>query len=78
VSRQTGALLERIGEAELIAIDEDDYVRRTVALATDHARRDGLRRTLRERMAAALDPAAFAVEFFDQLRTLSRAPDGAG
>lgn len=47
------SLLTRLGLPELIAQDEDDYLRLAVALAEDPARLKGLRQGLRERMRAS-------------------------
>lgn len=46
--RQTAALLERLGTPELVAVNEEDYVARAVALASDAPRRDALAARLRE------------------------------
>jgi protein O-GlcNAc transferase len=46
-SRQTGAMLTLAGAPELIARDDDDYVRIAVELCTDGARRAALRERLR-------------------------------
>ncbi len=53
VSRQTAGLLDVLGLGELIARDEDEYVRLAVALASDPDRLLGLRTGLRPRMAAS-------------------------
>lgn len=50
-SRQSAALLQRLGAAELIARDEEDYVERVVALATDTPRRTQLRARLQANRA---------------------------
>ncbi|MGI9213187.1 MAG: tetratricopeptide repeat protein, partial [Methylococcaceae bacterium] len=50
VSRQTLSFLATIGLPELIASDDEDYVQRTVALASDPARLSTMRRQLRNRM----------------------------
>ncbi|CAO3441227.1 TPR domain protein, putative component of TonB system [Azospirillum endophyticum] len=53
VSRQTAGLLEVLGLSELIAGDEEEYVRIAAALASDAERLLGLRTGLRPRMAAS-------------------------
>jgi len=53
VSRQTAGLLKVLGLNELIAGDEEEYVRIAVALASDAERLLGLRTGLRPRMTAS-------------------------
>ena len=48
-SRHTQAMLLAMDLDELVARDEDDYVRLAVALGNDRARRDALRARVRER-----------------------------
>ncbi|MBB5208714.1 hypothetical protein [Chiayiivirga flava] len=65
-SRQTAALLQRLGAPELVAINEEDYVERAVALANDTPRRDALAARLREnapRLYQNDDAAAGLAEF---------------
>jgi protein O-GlcNAc transferase len=50
-SRQSAALLQRLGTPELIALDQDDYVARAVAMALDAPRRAQLKIDLIERSA---------------------------
>jgi protein O-GlcNAc transferase len=70
VSRVGASLLTRVGLADLITGDEDAYIATAVALARDLPRRQGLRRTLRARMAASAlgDAALFARTFGDAIR----------
>jgi protein O-GlcNAc transferase len=68
VSRQTGALLHRLGLEDCIAGDTDAYIRATVALAGDEARRERLRLELRPRMAERLDPEPLARELLSALQ----------
>jgi predicted O-linked N-acetylglucosamine transferase (SPINDLY family) len=60
--RVGASLLSRLGMADLIAGDFDDYVQVAVALANDPTRLAGLRTSLRSRMAASslCDAAKFA------------------
>ena len=60
VSRQSGALLARLGLQPLIAESAEAYVARAVALAEDHAGRAELRHSLRARMQQHFDPTPFA------------------
>ena len=53
VSRVGVSLLDAVGLGELVAESEDEYVRLAVELANDVPRLAGLRRGLRERMAAS-------------------------
>jgi predicted O-linked N-acetylglucosamine transferase (SPINDLY family) len=56
--RQSAGMLRLIGVPELIASDEDDYVRIVVELASDAERREILRRIIRERAGLLFeDPA---------------------
>lgn len=75
-SRVGASLLRAVGLDELIATDREDYIGRAVALANDAPRRDALRATLRERVAASAlcDGPAFASRFEHALRTLCTAP----
>jgi predicted O-linked N-acetylglucosamine transferase (SPINDLY family) len=61
-SRVGVALLKNVGLPELVAPTPEDYVQRTVELATDLPRLDGLRSTLRQRMQASplMDAPRFA------------------
>jgi predicted O-linked N-acetylglucosamine transferase (SPINDLY family) len=54
VSRQSAAVLWRLGLEDLVGADEDDYVRIAGALAQDTTRRATLRLTLRERMRISI------------------------
>jgi protein O-GlcNAc transferase len=62
ISRGSGSILNAMGLKELIARNEDDYVRSAVELARNSARRSELRATLRERTKRSTisDGAAFA------------------
>ncbi len=64
------SLLGNVGLDELIARDEDEYVRVATALAEDHARRAALRGTLagRFRGSAVCDVAAFGARLGTLLR----------
>jgi protein O-GlcNAc transferase len=72
VSRQTAALLNQIGLAELVAEEADDYVRIAVELAADQEMLVNLRPTLRARMLAApfMDVGGFTREFENTLINL--------
>lgn len=61
MSRVGASLLAAAGLHDLVATSSQDYVQVAVALARDAARREALRRTMRERLAASalLDQAAF-------------------
>lgn len=65
-SRQTHALLARVGVTDLSAHTAQDYVHTAVTLAQDTARRATLRRELRQRLSERLDPDRFAQEFLQQ------------
>ena len=52
--RMTASMLAGIGQPDLIARDEDEYIRKVVQLAKDHDRRYALRKTFRERMARSI------------------------
>lgn len=74
-SRVGVSLLTAIGAADLIAPDEDGFVRLAVGLAHDSARLDALRASLRSRLAASAlcDREGFARRFGQALRTMWRA-----
>jgi protein O-GlcNAc transferase len=74
VSRVSASILKTVGLDELIASDEDDYVRRAVALAGDRDRLATYRATLRGRMQASplMDEAGHAARFGDVLRAMWR------
>jgi tetratricopeptide (TPR) repeat protein len=67
-SRQTLALLRRLELPELIATDEDDYVRIAASLARDAARRAALRETLLARRERLHDGGACAAALSALLR----------
>jgi predicted O-linked N-acetylglucosamine transferase (SPINDLY family) len=75
VSRQTHAILARIGLTRWSASDADDYVRIAVGLAGDAATRREMRTGLRERMRASplCDPAGFVSGLESVYRSLWRA-----
>lgn len=54
VSRGGLSVLSNLGLADLVADNEEEYVRKAVALAEDSARRTGLRAELRKRMEDSL------------------------
>ena len=62
VSRVGVSLLSNAGLPELIALDEEDYVRIAAALAADVPRLSALRAMLREKMSASplMDAPRFA------------------
>jgi FkbM family methyltransferase len=68
--RVGASLLTRVGLEDLIAEDVEDYIRIAVDLANDHVRREGLRQTLRLRMAAS--PLCDAPSFTRRLETAYR------
>jgi len=70
VSRVGASLLNAIGHPEWVATNNDDYVRIAAALASDPARLESLRHTLREDLRASplLDHAGQAARFGVALR----------
>ncbi len=72
VGRLGSALLQAVGHPEWIAGDEDGYVTRAVALATDHGALAALRAGLRPRMQASrlMDEAGFARSVEDAYRQM--------
>lgn len=62
VARVSASLLHRVGLDGLVAVDDEDYLRRAVSLATDRAGLLTLRRSIRDIMADSplLDGAQFA------------------
>lgn len=64
------SLLTNVGAPELIAPDEDGYVRLAVGLARDAARRADYRKTLRPRLLGSpvCDERSFAIRFGGALR----------
>lgn len=68
------SLLTNVGVPELIAANEDDYVRLASELARDPARLGTYRGTLRAKMAASplCHPEAFAKRWWDALREMWR------
>lgn len=76
-SRQTAAMLEVLGAEELIAKNEDDYVRIATRLATDLAWRrqwSELIRTRRERLYDFSESAAALSRFLETVQPRHRAP----
>ena len=71
-SRQTYALLNQLGLAELAANDQNDYVRIAAQLASDTQRRVELRKRLRDQMRTSplMDVAGFTRELENTLRGL--------
>lgn len=69
--RVGASLLTQVGLQDYIARDEDDYVRIAAALASDLARREDVRTTLRDRMRASplCDGKSHAERFGVALRT---------
>lgn len=73
VSRYSESILRFVGLPELIARDEDDYVRIAAGLAGDPARLKALRHELRPRMERTVsDAPAFAVRFEEAMRRIWR------
>ena len=72
VSRQTYALLNQLGLAELAANDQDDYVRIAAQLASDTQRLVELRKRLRDQMRTSplMDVAGLTRELENTLRGL--------
>src|SRR5262245_18245656 len=68
------SLLTAAGLPELLARDEDDYVRLAPSLAHDGARLDSLRAGLRERVVNSplCDTAAFGARLGDAIRMVWR------
>ena len=73
LSRQGAALLAEAGVPQWIAVDEDDYVRKAVALAGEPATRAELRAGLRKRVAASalFDAQQFATDLQDALLAMA-------
>jgi protein O-GlcNAc transferase len=76
-SRQTAALLRHLDLPELIARDEDDYVQKAIALATDAGLCAELSLQLRVRRERLFGDIATARSFNTLFATLQRAADGA-
>ncbi len=76
---QGAAILRELGVPELIARDEEEYIRLAVRLGTDKAAREAVRHRIRERMRcipAFLDPQRYAqrvAKAFDRLFPETRA-----
>jgi predicted O-linked N-acetylglucosamine transferase (SPINDLY family) len=74
-SRMASALLRDLDIPELVAEDEQAYVARTVALATDPGFRDRMRAKILQRMSTSprfLDPVAYGRQLGDLLEKLVR------
>ncbi|MBC8267411.1 MAG: tetratricopeptide repeat protein [Rhodospirillaceae bacterium] len=73
-SRHSFSHLSTIGLSELVADDQDDYVRLAVGLAKDAGRLEGLRAELREKMDSSplCDGAKFAQAFSGHMRDIWR------
>lgn len=69
-SRQSGAVLDRLGLHDCIAGSEQDYVSIATRLARDRKRLDELRARLRRDLILAFDPDRFAGELLATLRKL--------
>ena len=72
--RQSAAMLAAMGVPELVARDEDDYVRIAAGLVADRGRRDALAARIAGAPPAIFDPSAPVEAFAQRLRDLS---DGA-
>jgi predicted O-linked N-acetylglucosamine transferase (SPINDLY family) len=74
LSRMSASFLTRVGLSDLVAQDDRTYVEAAKRLAADAQRRAGLRRTLRDRLAASplCDPVAHARSIEDAYRRLWR------
>lgn len=74
VARQSAAILARLGLRELVAGDEESYIRRAVKLAMDVDLRTNLRSGLRRRMSEStlLDGRAVAASLEDAYRLMWR------
>jgi CRISPR-associated protein Csy1 len=70
--RQSAGMLGHIGLRDAVAADEDDYVARAAALASDASLRAGLRRRIEEGRGALFDDAAATRAFADALATLAQ------
>jgi predicted O-linked N-acetylglucosamine transferase (SPINDLY family) len=72
--RVGASLLSCIGLPDLVAKDEDDYIRIAAALAADEPRRIGLRRDLRGMVMASplCDAAGYAARMEGALRKMWR------
>ena len=73
-SRMVSSVLANVGLSELVAQNEEEYVRLAVGLATDLPRLTHLRRTLRARMedSPLLDAPRFARDLEAAYRTMWR------
>jgi predicted O-linked N-acetylglucosamine transferase (SPINDLY family) len=65
--RQTSAMLRMLEIPELIAMDEDEYVAKAVALIREPARREALRGTIRARQSRLFDDDSAVRAFADFL-----------
>ena len=68
--RQSMAMLEQVGASELVAKDDDDYVRIAARLAGDRAWREALAARIRENRGQVFDDAAPIAALADVLETL--------
>ena len=75
-ARVGASLLSAVGLADLVAPDEDSFVRTVADLAADTARRRSLRTALRDtvRTSPLCDGPAFARRFESQMRALAASP----
>jgi protein O-GlcNAc transferase len=69
--RQSAGMLAHIGLGDLVSSDEDDYVARAAALATDAGARDEARRRIAAARGALFDDASTTRAFADALETLA-------
>jgi predicted O-linked N-acetylglucosamine transferase (SPINDLY family) len=70
---QGAAILRELGVPELVARDEDDYIRLAIRVATDAAAREATRRAIRERMGrtpAFLNPRLYSERVTAAFKTL--------
>jgi predicted O-linked N-acetylglucosamine transferase (SPINDLY family) len=74
VGRGGRSILSNIGLPELIALAQDEYVRKAIDLANDPSRMETLRRTMRERMRASplMDAEQFARDMESVYRRIWR------
>ncbi len=74
VSRVGASLLHSVGLSDLVAQNEDEYIEKAFALATDHERLREIRSTLRERMqkSALMDPKIFVPQLEEAFEEMLR------
>ena len=72
--RQTSGMLRMLGIDELIALDEEDYVTKAVALCRDSDQRAALRERIAQQRSLVFDDVAAATAFADFLAAAGERP----